>query len=361
MRRLRDDEGATAILVVIVMVVLIGMGAMVVDVGGLWSERRQLQNGADAGSLAVAQMCAGGDCARYLSEAQTYADANAKDGASNLEEVCGSSPDGLLPACTDPPATTPGGEGWVMVETQTGTNAGPSVVPSFLAQALVSGYNGETVHASSIANWGAPSGISGGFALTFSECEWLAATNDGAQYASYDDLVAHNWPTDSSGNSLERTIYLHGTQLAGTCPAGPAGSDLPGGFGWLDNTADTCYATTDANNELDVNPGADTSNPCKAALDASLGTAIYLPVFDSTNGLNGNNGAYNVAGYGAFFMTGYYLGAVKRKSMVTGTYPCSGNDRCISGFFTQGLVPQGGTVSNDPSTNMGATVVGLVP
>ena len=71
MRRLRDDEGATAILVVIVMVVLLGMGAMVVDVGGLWSERRQLQNGADASSLAIAQMCAGGDCSGYQTEAQT--------------------------------------------------------------------------------------------------------------------------------------------------------------------------------------------------------------------------------------------------------------------------------------------------
>ena len=360
MRRLNDDEGATAVLVAIVLVVLIGIAAMVVDVGALWSERRQLQNGADAGSLAIAQMCAGGSCSGYATEAQSYADDNSNDNASNVQEVCGSSPDGVLPACIDPPATTPGGEGWVMVETQTGTNSGAGVVPTFLAQALVSGYNGETVHASSIANWGAPTGISGGFALTFSECEWLAATDGGTQYASYADLVAHHWPTDSAGNSLERTIYLHDTTAAGYCNAGPAGSDLPGGFGWLDNTNNSCYATTDSSGQLDVNTGTDVSNACKAALDASLGTVVYVPVFDATNGLNGTNGAYSVAGYAAFFMTGYYLGSVKQQSMVTGRYPCSGSDRCISGFFTQGLVPQGGTVGSGSTTNMGATVVGLV-
>ena len=356
MRRV-NDEGAVAIIVVILIVVLVGMAMLVVDVGALWSERRQLQNGADSSSLAVAQSCAAGDCSDYQTQAQTYADDNSIDNASNVEEVCGSIDDGL-PACTNPPSSVPSGQGWVMVKTQTGTDAGPGLVPPFLAQALVPGYNGTTVHASAIAHWGAPSGISGGFALTFSECEWLDATTGG--YAPYAELEAHNWPAAGTG-SMERTIYLHDTAAAGSCGAGPAGSDLPGGFGWLDNTADSCYATTDANNELDVDPGADVSNPCKAALDKSLGTAVYVPVFDSTNDLNGNNGAYNVAGYAAFFMTGYYLGSVKQESMVTGAYPCSHDDRCISGFFTQALVPQGGSIGNDPTTNMGATVVGLAP
>jgi hypothetical protein len=358
MRRV-NDEGAVAVLLVIVVVVLIGMAAMVVDVGALWSERRQLQNGADAGSLAVAQLCAGGDCSGYATEAQNYANENSNDGASNVQEVCGSVSAGL-PACGDPPSTTPSGQGWAMVETQTGTSAGPGLLPPFLAQALVPGYNGQTVHAASIANWGAPSGITGGLALTFSECEWLDATEQGTQYASYTDLAAGVWPTDSSGASLERTIYLHDTSNALPCPAGPAGSDLPGGFGWLDDTGSTCYATTDSNGQLDVNTGIDTSNPCKTALDESLNTVIYVPVFDSTNGLNGTNGAYSIAGYAAFYLTGYYLGGgAKQVSAVTQTYPCDGSYRCISGFFTQGLVPQGGSVGDGPS--MGATVVGLAP
>ena len=38
--------------------VLVGMAALVVDVGAVVEEKRQLQNGADAAALAVAQSCA---------------------------------------------------------------------------------------------------------------------------------------------------------------------------------------------------------------------------------------------------------------------------------------------------------------
>jgi len=63
MRRLRNDDGSIAIIVAIVMVVLLGMATLVVDVGRLYVERRQLQNGADAAALAVAVDCAHGSCA----------------------------------------------------------------------------------------------------------------------------------------------------------------------------------------------------------------------------------------------------------------------------------------------------------
>jgi hypothetical protein len=356
MRRLNDDDGATAVFVVVVIVVLIGMAAMVVDIGALWWERRQLQNGADAGSLAVAQSCAAGDCAGYLTQAQTYADDNSNDGASNVQEVCGST-DAGLPACSDPPATTPAGQGWVRVGTQTGSDAGPGLVPPFLAQALVPGYDGSTVHASAIANWGAPSGITGGLPLTFSECEWLAATEDGTRYAPYTDLVAHTWPTDADGVSLERTIYLQNPSAPETCNPEPNGADLPGGFGWLE-ADDSCEATT-TTGWFNDDPGVSVNKDCKDVLDALVDQLIFLPVFDAVNGLNGNNGQYKLAGYAAFFLTGYNFPGVSHDSLVTGATPCKGDDKCISGFFTQGLVPQGGSVGNGPS--MGATIVGLAP
>ena len=39
------------------MLVLIGAGAMAVDVGQIYAERAQLQNAADAGAMAVAKQC----------------------------------------------------------------------------------------------------------------------------------------------------------------------------------------------------------------------------------------------------------------------------------------------------------------
>ena len=63
MQRLRKDErGAVAIIVALVMVVLLGFAAIAVDISAMWAEKRQLQNGADAGALAIAQDCAKGAC-----------------------------------------------------------------------------------------------------------------------------------------------------------------------------------------------------------------------------------------------------------------------------------------------------------
>ncbi len=51
------ERGAAGVLVAVMMLVLIGAGAMAVDVGQIYAERAQLQNAADAGALAVAQSC----------------------------------------------------------------------------------------------------------------------------------------------------------------------------------------------------------------------------------------------------------------------------------------------------------------
>lgn len=82
MRRMRGDDGAVAVLVALLAVVLFGFGAFVIDLGALYSERRQLQKGADAGAFAVAQACAGGDCGTFDLDADAFADDNALDDAA---------------------------------------------------------------------------------------------------------------------------------------------------------------------------------------------------------------------------------------------------------------------------------------
>lgn len=57
-RRRRPERGVTAVVVAIAMVMLVGFAAIAVDVGALWWDKKQLQNGADAGALALAQACA---------------------------------------------------------------------------------------------------------------------------------------------------------------------------------------------------------------------------------------------------------------------------------------------------------------
>lgn len=57
----REEEGATAVIVVLSLVALLGMIVLTVDVGQLLFKRRGMVNASDAAALAAAQSCAGVD------------------------------------------------------------------------------------------------------------------------------------------------------------------------------------------------------------------------------------------------------------------------------------------------------------
>jgi Flp pilus assembly protein TadG len=83
-RRGRRERGAVAVVVAISMVVLMGFVAISVDVGSIYSDRQQLQNGADAGALAIAESCQRGTC---IDSADKYAKANKLDGQATGKAV----------------------------------------------------------------------------------------------------------------------------------------------------------------------------------------------------------------------------------------------------------------------------------
>jgi hypothetical protein len=362
MRRLRGaDDGAIAVIVAVCMVVLLGFLAFVVDIGRLYAERRQLQNGADAASLAVALDCARGSCAGTLSAMSTAtgeANANANDGATTVTQVCGTGPG--LSACSptapqaawDCPAlpSYASSAKYALVRTQTLSN-GSGVIPPVFGKVISPGYNGSTIRACARASYGAPSSADT-IAVTESLCEWNAATANGTSYAP-----APPYPPNPS-SSVERVIYLHTTTKAGSCKAGPSGADLPGGFGFLDDPNGTCQVVVSTSGTYGDNTGASVSKPCKDAISAAQAnkTIVYLPVYDSVTG-TGTNGVYTLKGFAAFVVTGYSLPGFNANSWLTGKKPCTGSDKCISGFFTQGLIPNGGTIGSGPS--LGATVVQL--
>ena len=123
MTRMRDERGAVGTVFAILLAggVLLGMLAIVVDVGRLYAEREELQSGADAAAIAVAQECARDDSPAGCPEtdmvaiAKTLGNFNARDGRTNILEVCGTF--GALDPCSDPignltdciPATPTGG------------------------------------------------------------------------------------------------------------------------------------------------------------------------------------------------------------------------------------------------------------
>jgi len=371
LRRLhRDQRGAVATVFAILLAggVLLGMLALVVDVGRLYAEREELQSGADSAVVALAEKCAQAksvtDCsvADVATLAARYADANAKDGSANVLEICGDVPaspfilscDSTVGNLTDciPAEYT---EDRPYLEVRTGTQTSDDeflLSPSFAQMLLGNGdYAGSGVRACARAIWGPP--VSGsGLAVTFSTCEFDEATTDGTVYAAPPPAV----PSDS----YEQTLYLHNTDKAKTCPAGPSGWDFPGGFGWLDETE--CQAFIEVDETVGGNVSVSPSKSCKDLLPGwrDNHTVLLVPIHDGILGKGGSKVEYHVAGLAAFVVTGYHLPGLSEKSNLTNKAPCKGDDKCIYGYFTNALMPPTGGAIGDPEDDFGATIITLI-
>lgn len=352
-----DDRGAVGVLVAILIGggVLLGMGAMVVDVGQLYAERAQLQNGADAGALAVAKSCIRGSCSPGVS--QTYANRNSADGTSAVDLVCGAGGLGACPASTgtlyDCPSAPPAGTNYVDVHTGTQTSGGSTLLPPVFARTLLGNdnYNGSTVFACAQAEWGPPA-AAGGVAVTFSACEWDQATNNGTLFGP----PPPNPPNPPPLPSVDRVLKLHTVSSSTGCPTEPAGADGPGSFGWTTDPKNTCM-TPIINGAYGGNTGVAVSQACKTVLaaDRANRTLIFIPIYVSVSG-TGANSVYTLKGFAAFVITGYALPGFSAPDWLNPKNNCKGSDKCINGYFTRGLIPSGGAVGGP---NLGADIITL--
>lgn len=398
----RDDSGAVAVVVAILSVVLFGIAALVIDVGMLYTERRELQNGADATTLAVAGDCAKNTCtgARARAYADSFGDANTTDNSAAIDSLCSNSARLIGPSVTScaPPAGLPAGAQFVKARTATRnpTSVDPSTVDPVLSQ-LLGNEDGVPVVADSVAVWGGPSRIAGELPLTFSYCEWAVLTRGGQ------DLLP--WPTTMSvigSSNLERKIVLGGGMDRNgtgsdpelhTCAEIAAGTDLPkepvqdapGGFGWLTGSTSGCTSSTlDADGMYTGAPGGNAGD-CPALLrDRYLATwsgspqLIYLPVYETVNSTG--HPKYDAQASMAFVVTGFYFGTgcgpasrCQRASKVsnamhpanemcnernwdTGVKEANNNQKCITGYFVNAPAPEPAPVGG-PS--LGVTVFNL--
>ncbi|MEA2902246.1 MAG: hypothetical protein QOH36_2133 [Actinomycetota bacterium] len=265
-----DDEGAILILVVFLTVTLVAMAALVIDVGSLLDERRQLQNGADAGALAVARSCALGTCNATLAE--SLADLNSRDGDSKVDAV-----------------TTNLATKQVRVTTST-QGGGGNVLPYFFGQ-VVTGQKGRTLRATANASWteAAPS-TAVAVPIAVSDCE-------------AEQLVV--------GTSA---VILF-TKPTGTCLAKyPAGN-----FGWLDAA---CPDTYTVGMSAGGDPGK--SGP-KTCLDSRINTDVTFPVFDTVTG-KASQADYHIVGFLVLRLTGWRF-----PGDPSPTPPCPSPASCVAG------------------------------
>ncbi|MET3206814.1 UNVERIFIED_ORG: hypothetical protein ABIB21_003638 [Arthrobacter sp. UYEF13] len=304
------ESGVAGVVVAIMMLVLVGAGAVAVDVGQIYSERAQLQNGADAGALAVALSCKQGTCNTAL--ADNLANSNSNDAAST--------------AAVD---LTVAGQVTVTTSTKNGSS-------SFLTNLFSNAINAGpvTVGAQAVAGVGVP-GSGSGFPLTLS-----------------DDCF--NLASGSQTGEVQKMSYKPG----GTC-TGPSGTQIPGGWGWLDESS-PCNATTQVGtNDMGSDPGNNPPSGCatilgtwKATLLAGGEVKVLFPVFDTATG-TGQNGSFHIIGYATFKIWGWKFGnngvyefrnAANDPGMNSALACSSGNDRCVIGQFVKFTAIGSGTV-----------------
>jgi Flp pilus assembly protein TadG len=360
----RDERGAIGVLVGVLIGggVLLGMGALAIDVGQLYQNRAELQNGADAGALAVADSCALGSCSTGI--ANQYATGNASRLTGNnagVDLVCGSGSGmaacpGTTGAPYDCPANPSAGTNYVDVHTSTRTAGGSTLLPPVFARTLLGnrGYAGTNVKACAQAEWGAPTSANT-IAFTISACSWYVYTNNGTTFAQPPPYPPNTVPAPS----FDHIMFEHGSQgsqTTGCPPYQPSGQDAPGNFGWTDDSG-SCSVTIN-NGSYGGSTGASASGDCQTVLqnDQANKTLVFLPVYSAISG-TGTGVSYTLLGFGAFVITGYHItGSFQAKDWLTGKFPCSGNNFCISGYFTQGLIPSTGGLGGK---GLGASIVKL--
>ncbi len=305
-RRFRtDDEGAVALIFVLLLIPLLAMTALVVDVGAGYVQKRKLQNATDAAVLAIAQDCGRGVCGNTTLTAQTLVTANAGP-ASVVVTVSGN----------------------------TVTVRATSTVVYRFAPAI--GIQSSNVDATSSARWGAPSGATTVLPLIFSWCSFAAQTGGGLP----------------SGTTA-RTIKFAKTD--GTNCSGPSGNPVPGGFGWIKTLAGTCTAKTSISNAQTLSdPGNSVPSSCSTGdIAATQNQTVLLPIFDKSGG-NGSHAWYHAYAYAAFRITGYNFGGQYKWNN-----PCSGNERCIRGYFTTMVDLSEAATFSATAPNLGSALITL--
>lgn len=327
------ERGAVAVIVAILLVVLLGFAALAVDMGLLYSEKAQLQNGADAGALAIAQACAkeatSTNCTDPASLAKGLADKNSLDGLSNVQSIALDVPNRKVTVTADP------------IEAGRTDNQ----VSLFFAGAL--GIPASSAVAKSTVVWGSPSKGTTPFPLTMSVCQVNGMVDGSTQL-----------------------IRSHSSNANSDCPQGPSGSDTPGGFGWLAQDPYGCGAYIDlAVNESGADTGNNGPSYCNdvlngwaADINAGKDVVILLPVFTSVTG-TGAGSSYDVSAFAAFKVRGWKFSGGTDLPMVfknEGPPSCTGECRGIIGSFIKYVALSSGYEELGPVSPYGATVVKLI-
>jgi Flp pilus assembly protein TadG len=304
----KDERGQAIVLMVLALVVLLGMSAMVLDVGSWFRDQRRLQGTADAAALAGAQQLPGSPSGAQTM-ALSYANQNGGDVLGSDITV------GNLYQAND------------IIDVTAKRNS-----PGFFSSVL--GILNANITATARARVGPPA-----------QAQYVAPMVVYCDHPLIQNCNGNNTPTFGQPTSM-----LFNKMGA------------PGAFGMLDlanangNTGTSTLASWIQNgypNYLplglyDSDPGAKfNSSQVGSALDARIGTELLFPVFKTLSG-NGSNAQYDIIAW-----IGFHLNS----------WSAQGNNAQLDGYFTQyiahGILATGGN-GGAPSSTWGVKSIQLI-
>ncbi|BCW76507.1 hypothetical protein NicSoilB11_28320 [Arthrobacter sp. NicSoilB11] len=324
------ERGAAGVMVAVMMVVLIGAGALAVDTGQIYAERAQLQNAADAGALAGADLCsATGGCSQLAVDtvAAALANNNSNDGKSTVESV----------------DLSVAGQVTVTTSTKDGTtNAG------FLSKMFSSALNAPPakVGATATAKWLYPTKGVTVLPLTFAPCEF---NDDGLPHK----ILIQGGAQDCNGQN-------------------PSNQIIPGGFAWLKPDGNTgCKVTAEVGQWSMTSTGAAVPTGCidlfNPTLNPSLANStVALPVYKYTcagmpaaqfGSCSGSSVQYYIEKWAGFKIQAWNLGG---QAKYDPTNVFTGSEKGLYGTFV-GYAADPSLFTGGTTTSTGNVVVlGLI-
>lgn len=405
----RDDAGVVALIISFFFgsLVFVGIAALVIDIGAMQLERRQLQNSAEAAAGSAAFDCSvpssisGGTCGSLSTATAAVANHNAADQlvAVDSGDLCGQG-SGLLTACTRPRTvrdcpTTPTNARWVQVTASTLTTGGGRYLPEFFTR-FIPGFGPRSVIACAQAAWGAPAATTSIMTpFTISGTCWQAQTKGVSNYGptTWSGAAAQAWETVTTSTYTSSSSPGAATSICGT--------STPGGFGSLNTVANNSCTVSDylaSPYTTWLTQQSGNSIPCPD-VSAMLGKIVSVPIYDcayqvasgvatatgyqydpatqtfptacANASVTAPNGIYfRIVGMAAYFMAGYDFGGNGSGFYSTPGNPnlfsksnepsvCKANQNCIFGWYTQQALITSGNI-DDTAPYFGYNVVKLV-
>jgi hypothetical protein len=308
----KNESGQAIVLMTLSLLVIMGMAALVLDVGNWFHTKRRLQGTADAAALAGAQRLPD-DPSGAQTMAMSYANQNGGD-------VAGAN---IIVTSTVLPNDT------ISVRAR-------KTDPGIFSRVL--GITSADIDARAKARVGPPQ-----------QAEYVAP-----MVVYCDHPLIHNCPGNSTPDFGVATTMNYDAMGA------------PGAFGMLnlDNGNGTPGTSTEADwilhgfnkylglGDYRSDPGAKfSSSNVQSALDARIGTVLLFPVFRTLSG-QGQNAKYEIIGWIGFHLT---------------SYDVHGNNATLHGYFTKfiahGILATtggGGGGGGTPSSSFGVTSIQLI-